>query len=138
MSRQSQNITKYFRSAVSAQANTGLEFKNEPFFIIEAAQLLEGRIQIETCERVFTEVNKSSEDNKFKKTTINVIVSVKTVKTIYEANSKVQDDVDELTGLFFVPAKMDTNGNLYFDSKTKSYLGSLESIYNPWLSRNWL
>lgn len=131
MSRQSQNITKYFRSAVSAQANTGLDFKNEPFFIIEASQLLEGRIHSETCEKVFTEANKGSnyEDNKFKKTTINVIVSAKTVKTIYEANAKIQDDVDELTGLFFVPAKMDNNGKLYFDSENKKL---------PWFPREYL
>ncbi|WP_282937631.1 AAA domain-containing protein [Paenibacillus sp. RC67] len=131
MSRQSQNITKYFRSAVSAQANTGLEFKNEPFFIIEASQLLEGRIHSEICEKVFIEANKGSnyEDDKFKKTTINVIVSAKTVKTIYEANAKIQDDVDELTGLFFIPARMDNSGKLYFDSENKKL---------PWFPREYL
>ncbi|WP_438496807.1 DEAD/DEAH box helicase [Paenibacillus sp. IHBB 3054] len=131
MSREAESVTKYFRSAVAAQANTGLDFKNDTFFLIEPSQLLEGRIYSGVCEKVFVEANKDSnnEGHKLKKRSINVIVCMKTVKTIYEANAKIQEDIDELTGLFFVPAKLNDNGYLSFDSDNKKL---------PWFPREYL
>lgn len=131
MSREAESVTKYFRSAVAAQANTGLDFKNDTFFIIEPSQLLEGRIHSGVCEKVFVEANKDSNDEGYKpkKTSINVIACIKTVKTIYEASAKIQEDIDELTGLFFVPAKLNDNGYLSFDSDNKKL---------PWFPREYL
>lgn len=131
MSRESENLTKYFRSAVAAQANTSLDFKKDTFFIIESSQFFEAKIPNEICEKVFSEANKDSEhnDSRFKKTVVDVLISAKTVKTVYEANAKVQDDIDELTGLFFVPAKLDGKGNLSFDSENKKL---------PWFPREYL
>lgn len=131
MNREAESVTKYFRSAVAAQANTGLDFKNDTFFIIEPSQFLEGRIHSEVCEKVFVEANKDSNDEGYKpkKTSINVIACIKTVKTIYEASAKIQDDIDELTGLFFVPAKLNDKGYLSFDSDNKKL---------PWFPREYL
>lgn len=131
MSREAESVTKYFRSAVAAQANTGLDFKNDTFFIIEPSQLLEGRIHSGVCEKVFVEANKDSNDegHKPKKKSINVIACIKTVKTIYEASAKIQEDIDELTGLFFVPAKLSDTGYLSFDSDNKKL---------PWFPREYL
>jgi len=129
---QNKNITKYFRSAVAAQANMEIDFKADNYYIINSEELESGKINPDVCANIFTEVRKSSfedENGLKKKTLINVIICAKTIKTIFEANAKTQDEIEELTGVFYIPAILNIEGMLLFD------VGNTKL---PWFPREYL
>lgn len=125
-------ITKYFRSAVAAQANMELDFKSDYFSILNTSEVMQGQINPSACKDIFTEAKKDSSDHEKeekKKDFINVIICVKTIKTIFEANEKVQDELDELTGIYYIPAILDKQGKLLYDPNEKKL---------PWFPREYL
>ncbi|OPA73469.1 DNA helicase [Paenibacillus selenitireducens] len=126
-----EKITRYFRSAVAAQTHTGINFKTDPFYILDSAELINGQIDAEISAKVFSEAIKknSDEENKLPKNVLNVIISAKTVKTIFDAYEKTQDEVDELTGVYFIPAILHRGGKLTYDKDDKKI---------PWFPREYL
>jgi len=58
-----------------------------------------------------------------------VIISIKTIKTIFEANEKIQDEIEELTGVYYIPAMLNHEGTLLFNSNDKKL---------PWFPREYL
>ncbi|WP_371366367.1 hypothetical protein SRRS_07540 [Sporomusa rhizae] len=132
MKRRTQEITKYFRSAVSAQANMGVDFKVDNYHIINLEELLRGEVTAAICEEIFVDAQKNTsndEDEARKKSSLHVIICAKTIKTIFDANSKVQDEIEELTGLFYIPAVLEKDGKLKFDDGDKKL---------PWFPREYL
>lgn len=125
-------LTRYFRSAVAAQANMGIDFKVDYFAILTLNEILRGSICKEVCERIFQEANKNTfddEDETKKKTTVNVIICVKTIRTLFEANEKLQDEIEDLTGVYYIPALLHEGGLLFFDEGEKKL---------PWFPREYL
>ncbi|MBU5310476.1 hypothetical protein KQI38_00410 [Tissierella carlieri] len=125
-------ITRYFRSTVAAQANMGIDFKVDNFFIVDHKELVQGKINPATCEGIFAEAKKDTfdDENEAKqKPLVNIIICAKTIKTIFEANEKVQDEIDELTGIYYVPAILNEEGLLLFDEGEKKL---------PWFPREYL
>lgn len=125
-------ITRYFRSAVAAQANMGIDFKADYFSILNPYEVMQGRINPSACKDIFEEAKKNSFDDgkeDKKKTLVNVIICAKTIKTIFEANEKVQDEIEELTGIYYVPAILNEQGQLVFDEGEKRL---------PWFPREYL
>lgn len=125
-------ITKYFRSAVAAQANMGIDFKADYFSIISPDEVIQGRINPAECKRIFAEAEKTTFDDENgpkKKPYVNVIICAKTIKTIFESNEKVQDEIDELTGIYYIPAILSEQGQLLFDENEKKL---------PWFPREYL
>lgn len=115
-------ITKYFRNAVAAQSNMGIDFKVDKFFIADPKELVKGRINPAACKGVFTEAKKNTiddQDESKKKSLVNVIICAKTIKTIFEENEKVQDEIEELTGVYYIPAILNSEGLLIFDESDK-------------------
>ena len=132
MDNKSTGITKYFRSAVAAQANMGIDFKVDYFSVISHNEVIQGRISPVACKSIFTEAKKNTFDDENetkKKHLVNVIICVKTIKTIFEANEKVQDEIDELTGIYYIPAILNEEGLLLFDEGEKKL---------PWFPREYL
>lgn len=121
MNNKSKAITKYFRSAVSAQANKGIDFKDDYFSILSLDEVIQGKINLVACKRIFEEVKTEP--------LVNVIICVKTIKTIFEANEKSHDEIDELTGLYYIPAILNEQGQLLFDVGNKKL---------PWFPREFL
>lgn len=119
-------MTRYFRSAVAASSNMNIDFKKDNFYIITFNEIMQGRINPKECKKIFDEVKKKE---KKKVSEINIIISAKTIKTLFEANEKVQDDIDELTGIYFIPACLNKNGTLSYDKETKKL---------PWFPREFL
>lgn len=132
MDYKTKKLTKYFRSAVAAQANMGIDFKVDNYYILDFKEVIQGKINSTACKSVFTEAKKSTFDNENevkKKSLVNVIVCAKTIKTIFEANEKVQDEIEELTGVYYIPAILNVEGMLLFDEGNKKL---------PWFPREYL
>ncbi|ASJ52490.1 DNA helicase [Brevibacillus formosus] len=124
-------ITRYFRSVVAANTHTGIDFKVDPFYILNPVELINGQLEADVSNKIFLEGNKgfANEENKSQKDTINVLISAKTVKTVFEAYVKIQEEIEELTGLFFIPAILHRDGKLRYDSSDKKL---------PWFPREYL
>lgn len=132
MEEELKGITEYFRSAVAAQSNTGLDFKKECFSIVSPNEMLEGKISQEMCESLFAEAKSNTNDDNTKSTNqspIHIIICAKTIKTIYDSNIIVQNDIEELTGIYYIPADLDSNGQLLFNDTGKKL---------PWFPREYL
>lgn len=143
MSNNVKAITEYFRNAVASQANMGIDFKQDFYSIIRPDEVLRGRINEETCAEFFAEVNKPHQKDKMsrekykmsrqeeqkKKTVVNVIICAKTIKTMFEENAKLHEDIEELTGIYFIPAILTDRGLLSFDGANKKL---------PWFPRAYL
>lgn len=132
MDNKSTGITKYFRSAVAAQANMGIDFKVDYFSVISLNEVMQGRISPAACKSIFVKAKKNTFDDENetkKKPLVNVIICAKTIKTIFEANEKVQDEIDEMTGIFYIPAILNEEGLLLFDEGEKKL---------PWFPREYL
>ena len=125
-------ITKYFRSAVAAQANMGIDFKVDYYSILSPNEVVQGKINTSACKSIFAEAKKNTFDDENeakKKPFVNVIICAKTIKTIFVANEKVQDEIDELTGIYYIPAILNEEGSLLFDEGEKKL---------PWFPREYL
>lgn len=132
MDYKTKEITKYFRSAVAAQANMGIDFKVDTFYIIDPKEVVQGKINFTACKSIFAEAKKSTFDDENeakKKSLVNVIICAKTIKTLFEANEKLQDEIDELTGVYYIPAILNAEGTLLFDEGDKKL---------PWFPREYL
>ncbi len=125
-------VTKYFRNAVAAQANMGIDFKVDYFSMLSPNEVMQGTINPAVCKGIFAEAKKNSFDDENetkKKPLVNVIICAKTIKTIFEANEKIQDEIDELTGIYYIPAILNEEGLLLFDEGEKKL---------PWFTREYL
>ncbi len=125
-------ITKYFRNAVASQSNLGIDFKIDDFSIVSCDEVLQGRINQVACKSIFSEAKKSNFDNEKEakeKSHVNVIICAKAIKTIFEANEKVQNEIEELTGIYYIPAILSEHGQLLFDEVEKKL---------PWFPREYL
>lgn len=132
MSSNTKAITKYFRSAVAAQANLGIDFKVDDFSIISPDEVIQGRINPSACKSIFAEAEITTSDGEngpSKKKFVNVIICARTIKTIYESNEKVQNEIKELTGIYYIPAVLNKQGQLSFDDSEKKL---------PWFPREYL
>ncbi|KJR44151.1 putative superfamily I DNA helicase [Desulfosporosinus sp. I2] len=132
MNCKTKEITKYFRSAVAAQANMGIDFKVDNYYILNPEELVRGKVDPTLCKDIFTDINKSifdDENESKKKSLINVIICAKTIKTIFDANEKIQDEIEELTGVFYIPAILNIEGMLSFDVGDQKL---------PWFPREFL
>ena len=104
------NITKYLKKTVLAQVDRSIDFKKENFYRISKENFKEGIIDPNITLNLFEENKK--EKAKYIKSeqtpenideSIYVILAVKVIKTEVEGSQK-KDELDDLTGLFFVPA----------------------------------
>jgi len=130
MSGTNMEMTRYFRSIVAANAHPGIDFKTE-FVIMNPEELISGQVHSANVEKIFQAVRRTStdDDNRFSTGILNVIISAKTAKTNFEAFEKVQDEVDALTGIFFIPATLSKQGELKYDTTDKKL---------PWFPREYL
>lgn len=131
MTYTTKDLTNYFRSAVAVQANMGIDFKEDTFYILNPEELLLGKINPKVCFSIFEEAKKNpyDDEHEFNPKTLHVIICAKTIKTIFEANEKTQDEIEELTGIFYVPAILTSEGTLLYDDEDRKL---------PWFPREYL
>ena len=116
------SITRYFRNAVAAQMSPRISFKDDKFVKVTPKHIEKGIVPQ-------SEVIYFFEKNKIKKeeNTVPILIALKTISADIRNSVKVSTSVDELTCVFFMPASLDRNGQLYL-SKEKE----------PWFVREFL
>lgn len=99
------NVTRYLRSGIAAQMNTQIDFKSAYFGRIKKEELISGFIGTEKAQKFFKETAK-----KPYVTQVNVIVCAKAIKIGFREREKTNNDIAELTGVFFIPAILNRDG----------------------------
>lgn len=94
-------VTKYFRDSIAAKLR--VDFKNSHYEIVQLKNIQEGIIG----ENHFINLTKNKkEDNK----KVDVIIVAKTIKTIFATQEKLNNNIEDLTGIFFIPAVLNSDG----------------------------
>lgn len=125
-------ITKYFRKAILAQVSKSIDFKNNKFYTITKEQLLSGNISREITNKIFedNEVGKDKDEKEIISQNMNIIIVPKTIKTRIELNQRIDEESEDLTGIYFIPAML---------NKEKSCLLRTESLEKfAWFPREYL
>ncbi|ADL50605.1 AAA domain-containing protein [Clostridium cellulovorans] len=115
-------ITSYLRSAVAAQVNKKIKFEEEKYFYFTFVEFINGKIN----EAIFKDLTKEPKIKK-EKESISVIIVTKTIKTIFESQERKNNNIEDLTGVYYVPAILNKDGTLQYDE------GKL-----PWIPREFL
>lgn len=126
MTRVGEEITQYFRSVLAA--NTGVDFKKETFFIIDPEDLMQGQIDADVSDKVFASEKKGASESR-SNNNLDVLICAKTVKTSFEGAVKSNHDIEELTGLYYIPATLHQGGKLVYNNSDKKL---------PWFPREYL
>lgn len=128
MNTKIKDLTSYFRSTVAASVNRKIELKTLDYYDVEPAKLSEGKLD----EYIFENLTrKEQEDRKKEKSkkrdSINVIIVLKTIKTIFDNQAKKDSSVEDLTGIYYMPAILKRDGTLLYEQ---------EKV--PWIPREFL
>lgn len=130
-----EEITKYLRKAVLAQVDKKIDFKDDEFYKISKENFLEGVIDPNITLKLFgskkkeenSDEKKKDENNKNIDEILYVILAVKVIRTIVEGTQKKDEDTEDLTGIFYVPAML--------NKKTSCLLPAIEDNKLPWFPR---
>ena len=130
-------ITQYLKKAVLAQVDRSIDFKNDEFYKISKEEFFNGIIAPNITLKLF-ENNKKEEGKEKKKKdekdkideNLYVIIAVKVIRTIEEGSQKKDEEIEDLTGIYFIPAML---------NKEKSILlPAIEDNKLPWFPREFL
>jgi len=122
MNENAQKMTCFFKKAVAAQSNLKIDFKNAKYRTILKSDFLKGKLNPKSTKKIFKKLTKNKSNQ------INVIICPKVLKTKFDNQAKTNNR-DELTGLYFIPAILNKDGQLKFDQENKKI---------PWIPREFL
>ncbi len=125
-------ITQYLKKTVLAQVDRCIDFKEDEFYKISKEQFISGMIDPNITLKLFQNNKQEESDEKRGKIDENlyVIIAAKVIRTIQEGSQKKEEQKDDLTGIYFVPAIL---------NKEKSILcPSIEDNKLPWFPREFL
>lgn len=122
MANKVKEITSYFRSALAAQVNKKIDFKQDKYFYFTFSELINGKIDADIFWDLAKEIKTKDE-----RECINVIIAAKTIKTVFDSQERINSDFDDLTGVYYVPAILNKYGELKYDEKKL-----------PWIPREFL
>lgn len=118
-------ITRYFRNAVASQTNRRCEYKKDGFRVISRGEIENGLAGDIVVDFLFGhEEEENDEIIKMK----DVIIAFKTLENEYENGNKLDEDLEDITSIFFVPAVIDSEGKLYKPKEDKE----------PWFPREFM
>lgn len=127
-------ITRYLKKAVLAQVDRCIDFKNDEFYKISKEEFYKGEIDPNITLKLFKN-NKAEEKNTDKEKekideNLYIIIAVKVIRTIEEGSQKKDEETEDLTGIYFIPAML---------NKEKSVLlPAIEDNKLPWFPREFL
>ena len=137
MKKENQRITNYLRKAVLAQVDKSIDFKNEEFYKISKESFMTGNINEEITSKLFESNKKELQKNEVKDSdeknideNLCVILAAKVIRVEVEGSQKKDENLEDLTGIFFIPAKL--------NKKTSSLLPAIEANKLPWFPRELL
>lgn len=112
-------MTKYFRDSIAAKLS--IDFKKSLYEIVSFQDIEIGKISDINFQNLLKRDNNYSEDK------IEVVIVPKTIKTLFERQERVNNNIEELTGIFFIPAMLDRSGKLF-----------PPEVKTPWIPREYL
>lgn len=124
-------ITQYLKKCILAQVDRTIDFKNDEFYKINRGDFLKGTIDPNITLKLFK--NNQTEEKESKgqiDENLYVILAVKVIRTIEEGSQKKDDETEDLTGIYFVPAML--------NKKNSTLLPSIEDNKLPWFPRQFL
>ena len=104
-------ITHYLRNAVTSQNNQRIDFKKSMFVAADPQTIKQGEIDSEIANELFAEYLKKNKDKK-EITSIQVIIALKTIKTNISETVALNNSTDELSAIFYLPARLGVKGEL--------------------------
>lgn len=118
-------VTEYFRNAVASQTIPNCEYKKEGFRAITRKEVEQGQAGDNVINFLFKEKEEQEQEKVYRK---NVIIAFKTVENLYENGCKIDEHIEDMTSIFFVPACIDRDGELSIPEENKE----------PWFPREYL
>ena len=97
-----QTVTKYFRDSVAAKLK--INFKNSRFMISDLDSIIQGRIDSKHYAALSDRKNVSGK--------LDVIIVAKTIKTNFDGQQKVDTNIEDMSGILYIPAVLTVNGVL--------------------------
>lgn len=119
------SATNYFRNALLTAQYPVIEYKDKVFETITWAEISKGYLTPENAKRFWDDVAVNEEDNEKPKKS--VVIALKTVLTEYEDGGKINNDLEDLTSVFFLPAYLLQSGVL-----------CVQDNQEPWIPREFL
>lgn len=129
-------ITSYLKKAILAQVDRCIDFKNDEFYKISQENFYNGEIDPNITIKLFKNNKReskeeSSQDERDKiDESLYVTLAVKVIRTIIEGSQKKDDEQEELTGIYFIPALL--------NKESSSLLPPIEYNKLPWFPREYL
>lgn len=118
-------ITKYFRNAILASLQESINYSQNEFVTITWSEIESGKISIQGLDILCS--YDSEKDDAKEDLPKNLVIALKTIATEYLEGGSVENNIDELTSIFFMPVKVYKDGTLcYQDDKY------------PWIPREYL
>ena len=134
MNEENQKITKYFKKAILAQIDKSIDFKKGEFYKISQDQFKSGiidpNITLELFKKNRTNKEKEDKDAENIDESLYILLATKTIKTEIEGSQKKDEEFEDLTGIFYVPALL--------NKRTSSLLPCFEDNKLPWFPREFL
>ncbi len=132
MKEENRRITNYLRKAVLAQVDKAIDFKNEEFYKISKESFVTGNIDAEITSKLFENDKKEFQkgDEKNIDENLYVMIAAKVIRTEVEGSQKKDEDMEDLTGIFYIPALL--------NKKSSSLLPAIEDNKLPWFPRELL
>ncbi|MEC1155762.1 AAA domain-containing protein [Cytobacillus horneckiae] len=113
------HITQYFRDSIAAKLP--IDFKKSSYELVPFRDVELGKLSEMNFQNLLKRENNDSDDK------TEVIIVPKTIKTIFKGQDKIHSNIEELTGIFFIPALLDRNGKLF-----------PPELKTPWIPREYL
>ena len=101
-------ITKYLKKSVLAQVDRCIDFKNDEFYKISKEEFFNGIIDPNITFKLFKNNKPDEAGEKKEKIDENlyVIIAVKVIRIIEEGSQKKDEETEDLTGIYFIPAML--------------------------------
>ncbi|MCL1918096.1 MAG: hypothetical protein FWG14_07245 [Peptococcaceae bacterium] len=128
------DMTQYFKTALASQTMREIDFKGGRFWEIPFESLEKGKISKETAGEFLKHINKSrrldhtTKNREEDKTSEKALFCLKTIRISYTETVQDNSKAGELTGVFFLPAMLDSKG----------LLAAPDSNSFPWIPRTFL
>lgn len=121
------NISEYFRNSIIASSQITIDYKKEKFYKINIDELNAGNLNEQASNSLWLKYINNDKLKK-EKEFIDVIIALKTVKAKFLDSWKLENNIDELTSILFLPARIDKCGTLMIADDGKM----------PWIPREFL
>ena len=113
-------ITQYLKKVVLAQVDRCIDFKNDEFYKISKQEFFTGTIDPNITIKLFANNKPEEPRDKKEKEKIDeilyVILSVKVIRTIQEGSQKKEEQQEDLTGIYFIPAMLNKDKSILLPS----------------------